>query len=89
MDVMNMRPLQMLRTGWSELQQEEQRLARHATIQESVNTFLSLYCAFAPLVGESRELFRPQREAFLAELQARLRRLEVWRLQHGDITKPA
>ena len=84
-----MRPLEALREGWDEMEREEQRLGRRSTIEESAKIFLSLYNTFAPLIIESRELFQPQREAFLTELQLRLRRLEVWRRRHGDTAKSA
>jgi hypothetical protein len=39
--------------------------------------------SMASHIEETEELFRPEREAYLIDLQSRLRRLEDWRQEHG------
>ena len=83
-----MRDLKTHRQGWDEVEREERRLADDLTIEQSVRIFISLCDSMAPLMKETEELFRPEREAYLIELQERLRRLEAWRRQHGITTEP-
>ncbi|HEU4390960.1 MAG TPA: hypothetical protein VFV34_24355 [Blastocatellia bacterium] len=84
-----MRELKTLREGWDEIEREELRLAGELTIEESVRIFVSLCEALEPQMRETEELFRRDREAYLTELQARLRRFEEWRKQQdGTSTKP-
>ncbi len=64
---------------WDEVATEETRLLRKMTIEESVAHLASLYRAFGPLLEQTEPLFRAEREAYLIELQRRLRRLEEWR----------
>lgn len=83
-----MRDLKTLREGWDEVEREERRLADHLTLEQSVRIFLSLCAAMEPLMKETEALFRRDREAYLTELQARLRRLEDWRQQQQDGNTP-
>jgi hypothetical protein len=54
------------------------------TIQESVCQFLILCETFAPQLEETEELFRPEREAYLAELQERLQRIAEWQREQSE-----
>lgn len=81
-----MRDLKTLREGWDEVEREESRLADHLTLEQSVRIFLSLCGTMEPLMKETEALFRRDREAYLTELQARLRRLEDWRQQQDGNT---
>jgi len=83
-----MRDLKTHRQGWDEIEREERRFADDLTIVQSVNIFLSLCDTMAPLMKETEELFRQEREAYLTELQARLRLLDNWREQHGSTGEP-
>jgi hypothetical protein len=69
---------------WAEVEAEETRLLRQMTIAESVAQLVSLYRAFGPLLEQTEPLFRAEREAYLIELQRRLRRLEEWRKEHNQ-----
>jgi hypothetical protein len=81
-----MRDLRTLREGWDEVEREEYRLANDLTIEESVRIYLSLCNALGPLLKETEDLFRREREDYLIELQMRLRRLEDWLHQEHEIT---
>jgi hypothetical protein len=84
-----MRDLKTLREGWNEIEREELRIAEDLTIEQGLRIFVSLCEALAPQMRETEELFRADREAYLTELQARLRRLEEWRQQQdGSTTQP-
>jgi hypothetical protein len=83
-----MRDLKTHRQGWEEIEREQRRFADDLTIDQSVRIFLSLCDTMAPLMKETEELFRNEREAYLAELQARLRRLDAWRDQYGSTREP-
>ena len=78
-----MRELNALREGWDEVEQVETHLLREMTIHESVRQWLILQRAFEPQLQQTADLFGPERQAALAELQARLRRLAEWQVQHG------
>lgn len=82
-----MRSLDKAREGWDEVARQEDRLAQELTIEQSVRIFLSLQDALAPIMDETEALFRSEREAYIAELQARLRRLDEWQRQHGTTTQ--
>ena len=69
---------------WAEVEAEETRLLRQMTIAESVAQLASLYSACKPLLEQTEPLFRAEREAYLIELQRRLRRLEEWRKEHNQ-----
>ncbi len=79
-----MRELSSLREGWDMFQEEETRLLRAMTVQESMRQWLMLQEAFEPQLQETAALFAPERWAALAELQVRLRRLAEWQEQHGQ-----
>lgn len=80
---MNVNPQSEMRNpqsiDWDAVEAEETRLLRKMTIAESVAQLASLYRAFGPLLEQTEPLFRAEREAYLIELQRRLRRLEEWR----------
>lgn len=85
-----MRDLKTLREGWDEVAREERRSAEQLTIEESVSIYLSLCRDMAPLMEETEEAFRRDRESYLTELQARLRRLNEFRQpQAGNLSEPA
>ena len=84
-----MRDLKTLREGWDEVARAEPSSAEQLTIEQSVSIFLSLYQAMAPQMEETEESFRRDREAYLTELQARLRRLGAYLHQHGNSAEPA
>jgi hypothetical protein len=70
-----MRDLSTCREGWDAFEEEETRLLRAMTIQESVARWLMLQQTFAAQLRQTADMFGPQRWATLGELQARLRRL--------------
>lgn len=76
-----MRDLKTLREGWDEVAREERRSVEQLTIEQSVSIYLSLYRDMSPLMEETEEAYRRDREAYLTELQARLRRLDSFRKQ--------
>ena len=83
-----MRDLKTHRQGWDEIERKKSLFADDLTILQSVSIFLSLCETMAPLMKETEELFRNEREAYLTELQARLRRLDAWRDQYGSSGEP-
>ena len=78
-----MRQLSALREGWEMVEAEETRLLRRMTIQESVRLWLMLQRSFEAQLQQTAALFGPERQAALAQFQARLLRLAEWREQHG------
>ncbi len=82
-----MRTLSSLREGWDAFEEEETRLLRAMTVQESMRQWLMLQEAFEPQLQQTAALFAPERWAALAELQARLRRLAEWQEQHGQLVQ--
>jgi len=84
-----MRDLKTLREGWDEVARQERRSAEHLTIAQSVSIYLALCRDMAPQMRETEEIFRRDREAYLTELQSRLRRLnDLRRQQHGNLSEP-
>ena len=80
-----MRGLKTLREGWDKVQAEEAALSKNMTVYESVRQYLILYNTFASQLQETEPIFRPEREAYLAELQQRLQRVAEWqRQQRGE-----
>ncbi len=73
-----MSDLRRIREGWEELEAERVRLLRRMTVQESLQQYLALQRALEPQFQATEALFRPQRMAYLAELQQRLARLDRW-----------
>lgn len=63
---------------WEALEAERIRLLRQMTVQESLRQYLALQRALEPQFQATEALFRPQRMAYLAELQRRLARLDQW-----------
>ena len=78
-----MRQLSALREGWEMAEAEETRLLRRMTIQESVRLWLMLQRSFEAQLQQTAALFGPERQAALAQFQARLLALAEWREQHG------
>ena len=81
--------LKTLREGWDEIARAERHSTEQLTIEQSVRIFLSLYRSMEPQMKETEEVFRRDREDYLTELQARLRRLNAHRQQHGRLSEPA
>ncbi len=79
-----MRDLSVLREGWEAIEAEETRLLRALTVQESVRQWLILQHTFEAQLQQTAALFGPERQAALAQLQARLHRLADWQEQHGE-----
>ncbi len=69
--------------NWEALEAERIRLLRRMTVQESLQQYLALQRALEPQFRATEALFRPQRMAYLAELQRRLERLDQWRREQG------
>ncbi len=63
------------RDQWDEIKDEETRLLRQMTIQESLQHLLTLQRAMEPQYQQTEELFRAARLEYLAELQRRLAKL--------------
>ena len=78
-----MHQLKSHREGWELLEQEETRLLRRMTVQESLHHWAMLQAAFEPQLRATEALFAEERRLAVAELQARLRRLTDWQEQHG------
>ena len=70
-----MADLSTLRDGWGMLEDEEMRLLRSLTVQESLGQLSRLQAAFEWQIQQTAALFGPARREALAELQSRLRRL--------------
>ena len=79
-----MRELRTLREGWEGMEAEETRLLRHMTTQDSIRQWLILQRTFEAQLQQTAAIFGPDRQAALAQLQARLRRLAEWQAQHGE-----
>jgi hypothetical protein len=67
--------LSVLREGFNSLQKEEILLLRAMTIEESIRQWVELQTAFESQLQQTASLFERDRQAALAELQARLQRL--------------
>ena len=72
-----MRPLSSVREGWKELTEEEDKIDRALTIEESVRIYLSLLHAYSPMIQQTRDIFLSEREEYLTTLQQRLKKLLV------------
>jgi hypothetical protein len=79
-----MRDLSAHREGWETVEAEETRLLRGMTIQDSIRQWLRLQRTFEAQLQQTSMIFGPERQAALAQLQVRLRRLAEWRAQHGE-----
>ncbi len=77
--------LEAIRQGWEVIEREEASLARDLTIEQSVEIYLSLCHALAPMIEETKELYLPEREAYLTELQARIHKLAIWLNKQNEI----
>jgi hypothetical protein len=80
-----MQDLKSLREGWDLMEQEETRLLRRMTAQESLRHWAMLQAAFEPQLLASEALFAGEHRQAMAEFQARLRRLADWQERHGAI----
>lgn len=78
-----MSSLSRVREGWEALEAERARLLRRMTVQEGLEQYLALQRAFETQLRQTEALFRPERMAYLAELQRRLARLEEWMKEQG------
>ncbi len=78
-----MRDLSALREEWSSIAVEETRLLRALTVQDSVRQWLMLQRTFEVQLQNTATLFAPERQAAVAQLQNRLRRIAQWQAQHG------
>lgn len=78
-----MRKLSVLRESQEAFRADETRLLQSMTIQESVHQWLALQLAFEPQLQQTAALFASERQAALAQLQLRLRRLAEWQGRHG------
>ena len=74
------------REKWAAVEQEEDRWAREhpMTAEESVQIYLSLCQACAPMIEETKELFLPDREAYLRDWQMLMHKLTVWLQQQNE-----
>ena len=70
-----MRDLSALREVGDALEEEETRLLRALTVQESLRQWLELQMAFEWQLQQTAHLFAQDRWDALAELQARLQKL--------------
>ena len=78
-----MQELSALRESQVAFETEETHLLQSMTLQESIRQWLALHRAFEPQLQQTAALFAPDRQAALAQLQLRLRRLVEWQEQHG------
>jgi len=69
------RELCALRESQDAFEAEETRLLQSMTIQQSIQQWLTLQLAFEPQLQQTAASFAPERQAALAQLQLRLRRL--------------
>jgi len=77
-----MSDLRRIREGWETLERQRIQFLRQMTVQEGIQQYLALQRALEMQFQQTEALFRPQRLAYLAELQERLARLERWRKEH-------
>jgi len=85
-----MQGFEAIRQKWAEIEREEARLANDLTIEQSVKIYLSLCHSLAPMIEETKEIFLPEREAYLTKLQERIGKLANWlQKQNGDTTEPS
>lgn len=70
-----MSDLKELRKNWDTIQEEELRLLRRMSVQESLQQLYRLQVAFEWQLQQTEVIFAPQRKKSLAELQARLLKL--------------
>jgi hypothetical protein len=75
--------LSALRESQDAFETEETRLLQSVTVQESAHQWLVLQCAFEPQLQQMAALSAPERQAALAQLQLRLRRVAEWQEQYG------
>lgn len=70
-----MQDLGKLRDGWDFVESENTCLLRDMTVQESLQQWSRLQCAFEWQLQQTAELFEQERREALIELQARVNRL--------------
>jgi hypothetical protein len=71
------------------MEQEKARLLPSLTTEECANAYLALCREGEPHLLATDELFRPEREKYLIELQEKLRRFGVWWQKQYGITPTA
>lgn len=77
-----MRTLEALRQDWIEQETSDPPRTRPLSIPESMQHFIDLATTFSPLLHETEVHFRPEREAYLATLQERLKIFAQWQEDH-------
>ena len=77
-----MQDLSTLHTRWAEIEEEETRLLREMSIEESLRIYAMLYDAFAPRFQAEEQAHLIEREAELIERQRRLVKLADWLKDH-------
>ncbi|MCI0525706.1 MAG: hypothetical protein L0Y75_10625 [Acidobacteria bacterium] len=78
------------REKWAMIEEEEDRLAREMTVEESVRIYLSLCHSLAPMIEETKYFFLPDREAYLDDWRERMHKLTCWlQKQNGTPTESA
>lgn len=81
----NLRRIREVR--WDEVEAEEARLLRELTPEMGIQNFLEIQEMLEPQFQATEELFRPEREAYLIELQTRLARFQAIRDKARDMSK--
>jgi len=78
-----MRKLSHLRENWDEVARWETRLLQAMTVAESAAELEALYREFRQELEETEHLYHEERQHHLADLQARLKKLDTFhREQH-------
>lgn len=65
--------------NWEAIEAEETRLLWELTPEDGIRHFIEIQSAIEPQLQATEAIFRPEREAYLIELQSRLARLEEWK----------
>ena len=73
--------------NWDEIRVEEIRLLRQLTAEESIQHFLEIQEMLEPQFQATEAIFRPQREAYLIELQSRLAQFQTARDRAMDMNR--
>lgn len=89
MKAMSDAPLRRLRDRWVEaadnIEAAETESLRQLTVKQSYRLFCALYDSACYLLTEDRNRFlRSDHEAYLVELQRRLRKLGEWQVRHAQ-----
>lgn len=73
-----MKSLRWLREQGELMNKDEASYFQDMSIAESAKIFAMLYKAGRPMFDATRDLFRPEREKYLTDLQRRLYRIGKW-----------